>query len=117
MKIKNLLNKAINTNGLQAENLQDYKIIVKANDKVLSGWGNSGKKGHCQLVLCKDYETAKTIMDGMRKDKTLNYINYFYINDFKMISGKTYTLNIAENCTLWNNKLKGLRLTFKYSME
>lgn len=101
MKIKTLLNKAFNRTGLQAEDLQDYKIVVKANDKFLTGWGCSGIKGHCQLVLCKDYQTAVRIMYGMGKDKSLNYINYFYIKDFKMVSGKTYSVNIAEDCTLW----------------
>lgn len=102
MKIETLLNRAFNRTGLQAENLQDYKIVVKANDNFLSGWGLSGKKGHCQLVLCKDYETAKTVMDGMRKDKTLKYIDWFHINAFKMVSGKTYSVNIAEKCPAWN---------------
>ena len=103
MQLKTLLNK-VNQNYTEktAEQLKDYKYIVKSNDAMLSGWGGSGSRGHCQLVLCKDRNTADKIINGMENDGGLNYINWHYTTQLILNSKKTYSLNIAESCCAWN---------------
>lgn len=54
---------------------QGYNYIVRANDKFLSGWGNSAKSGHQVVVLCKDLQQALQLMGRMtRPGNMLNYI-------------------------------------------
>lgn len=66
-----------------------YKYVVKAQDKFLSGWGYSSNSKHLQLILCSDYEELSKIVQDLRNDKTMSYINWWFINDIKGISNAT----------------------------
>ena len=85
---------------------KEYAYVVKAKDKFLSGWGNSGRNGHIQLVLCHDKNEVYQCLYNMDKnDSGLNYLNWYWISDIKAIgnavSGKSYTIRTVENCPLW----------------
>lgn len=82
-----------------------YKYIVKANDKFLSGWGNSGVNGHIQLIAAKDWQDAEAIIYDLEKDKGFNYIDYQLINNYKNI--KNYTRN--KSFTIRNDWTRHLR--------
>ena len=74
----------------------EYKYIIKANDKLLGGWGGAEDKKHIQLIACKnDYELGK-ILNDLYKDSTFNYISYAYIEEYKKIynwtKGKSFTI-------------------------
>lgn len=58
-----------------------YKYIVKAQDKFLSGWGNSYNKKHIQLIACKTIKELDTILDDLKSDNTMGYIKWHTIND------------------------------------
>jgi len=100
--IDNLLKVTTDYGECKKEDLTDYIYIVKANDKFLSGWGGSGPRGHCQLILCKTKEQATLCMEKMRFDD-FNYINYFSLNYEKINLNphKTYNLHIIDHCPLW----------------
>ena len=57
----------------------DYKYIIKAKDKMLSGWGNATGKTHIQLIACKRHDELNTILDDLRNDNTFNYINFYVL--------------------------------------
>lgn len=82
----------------------NYKIVVKAKDIFLSGWGNSGSGGHHQLVFCKDSQTACKCVDSMRKDGAgFKYVNWFYLSSGMPVKANaSYTAHIIDNCPLWN---------------
>ena len=73
-----------------------YKYIIKANDKMLSYWGNAGEKKHVHLIACKTIEEKNIILKDVKEDHTLNYINCCYITDKKTIynytRNKSYTI-------------------------
>ena len=83
----------------ELQNLQkDYKYIIKAHDKFLSGWGNAKNRQHIQLILCKDEKEKDNILYNLYSDKTFNYINWYplkeiYFNNILALrSNKSYTL-------------------------
>ena len=75
---------------------QGYNYIIKANDKLLSGWGCATGKKHIQLIACKTIEEKYTILYDLYDDESFNYINWYYIDDIKQIKaiarGKSYTI-------------------------
>ena len=102
MKFENVIKNAI-TND--CNNINGYNIAVVASDKFLSGWGNAKDKTHKQIVLCHDSKQAHKIIDGMQRDNTFKYINYFYISGGLPLNGarQTWSIRTAEDCPLWNN--------------
>lgn len=92
---------AIYTNEELTKNLklaikQDYKFVIKAQDKFLSDWGLSENKNHLQLILCKTENEKDLILKDLYNDSTFTYVNWYYINDLQAIynatRGKTWTL-------------------------
>ena len=73
-----------------------YKYVVKAQDKFLSGWGLAYNKKHLQLILCTTYEELEAIKNDLYKDKSMSYVNWYYIKDRKGVTqaarGKSWTL-------------------------
>ena len=75
-----------------------YKYIVKATDKWLSGWSGTitENKKHIQLIACYDEQEKEAILRDVRADKTFNYIDWNYINNYSNIygwtRGKSYTI-------------------------
>ena len=74
-----------------------YKYIIKAVDKLTSGWGKAVGKKHIQLIAVKDSIEKDRVMSGLRQDnKEFAYIDFNNINDYKKIyawtRGKIYTL-------------------------
>ena len=73
-----------------------YKFIVKANDKWLGGSFNPWNKKHVQLIACKTHEEKNVILNDLYNDKTFNYIDWQYIENYKSIynytRNKTYTI-------------------------
>lgn len=59
--------------------MNNYKYIIKANDKFLSGWGEAKSKKHIQLIACKTEKEKDHILQDLRNDKTFNYINWYII--------------------------------------
>jgi len=95
------MNKTIISNEDLTKNLNElkemgYKFIVKANDKFLSGWGNSARGGHVQLIACKTYDELETIKNDLYRDNSFNYVNWDYISNKSAIYGyirnKSYTI-------------------------
>lgn len=78
-----------------------YKYIVKVNDTLLSGWGLSHGKKHIQLIACYDEKERQLVYKDLKHDDTLNYINWYYINDYKGIYSATYnkTFTIRNDWT------------------
>lgn len=87
-----------------------YKYIVKAQDKFLSGWGCANNKKHVQLIACRDMDQLERIKHDLYNDKTMNYVNWCYINDMQTIynytRNKTYT--IRNDWTRCFNDLEGV---------
>ena len=75
---------------------QGSKYIVKANDKMLSYWGNAENKKHIQLIACKTIEEKDTILRDLEQDNNFNYIDWQFINNYKGIynytKGKSFTI-------------------------
>ena len=67
-----------------------YKYIVKASDKFLSGWGLSSGRKHIELIACYDGNERELVLKDLYNDNTLNYINWYRINDYKGIYSATY---------------------------
>ena len=86
------------------------KYIVKAQDKFLSGWGYPTNKKHVQLIACKDIDQLEKIKHDLYNDKTMNYVNWCYINDMQTIynytRNKSYT--IRNDWTRCFNNLEGV---------
>ena len=98
-------NESLKENLEMLENM-GYKYIVKANDKFLSGWGNSGVNGHIQLIASKDWQDAEAIIYDLEKDKGFNYIDYQLINNYKNINNYTrYKSFTIRND--WTRHLRG----------
>ena len=74
----------------------NYQYIIKAQDKLLSGWGCSQYKKHIQLIACKTPQERETILQDLYNDKTMNYVNWYPIHDrksiYNTIRNKTYTI-------------------------
>ena len=74
----------------------DYKYIVKAQDKFLSGWGGAENKKHIQLIACKTAEEKQKILIDLYNDKTMGYVNWYTITDrkgiYNTIRNKSYTI-------------------------
>ena len=68
-----------------------YRFIIKAKDKMLSGWGNSGRGGHVQLIACKTEEEKQTILRDLYSDSTFCYIDWQFISSKENI--RNYTRN------------------------
>ena len=88
-----------NENLKQAiKKLQDlgYKYIVKANDKMLGGWGGAENKKHIHLIAAYDSNELDAILRDVRGDNSFNYIDWNYINNYSNIygwtRGKSYTV-------------------------
>lgn len=73
-----------------------YKYIVKATDKMLSGWGGSENRKHIQLIACYDEFEKSKILHDVRTDNTFNYVDWNYMSNYKSIygwtRGKSYTI-------------------------
>lgn len=73
-----------------------YKYIIKAQDKIFSGWGKAEGKKHIQLIACKTEEEKDIILKDLYSDKCMNYVNWYLITDrksiFNTIRNKTYTI-------------------------
>lgn len=81
-------------NGNLKENLQKliengYKYIIKANDKFLGGSFNPWGKKHIQLIASKTLEDTRIILEDLENDKTMNYIDWQYIENYKAIYNYT----------------------------
>lgn len=59
--------------------MNNYKYIIKATDKFLSGWGQATNKKHIQLIACKTEKEKDHILQDLRNDNTFNYINWYII--------------------------------------
>ena len=86
-------------NKQDLEELQkDYKYIIKAHDKFLSGWGKAERKQHIQLILCKDEKEKDNILYNLYHDEEFNYINWyplkndFFSNILALRNNKSYSL-------------------------
>lgn len=88
----------------------NYKYVVKAQDNCLSGWGYARNKKHIQLILCSDYEELTKIVQDLRNDKTMSYVNWWFISDIKGITqatrGKTWTLRNDWTRAFYSQKEK-----------
>lgn len=76
--------------------MNGYVYIVKAQDKFLSGWGVAKNKKAIQLIACKTPQERETILQDLRNDKTMAYVNWYSIHDrkgiYNTIRNKTYTI-------------------------
>ena len=78
--------------------LQDlgYKYIVKATDKMFSYWGGAKGRKHIELIAAYDSNELNKILADVKGDKTFNYIDWNYIENYSSIygwtRGKSYTV-------------------------
>lgn len=72
------------TKNLKELKEMGYKYIVKAQDNFLSGWGLGASK-HLQLIACKDINELETIKRDLYNDKSMSYVNWWFINDINAI--------------------------------
>lgn len=77
------------------ENLQElkdmgYQYVVKAQDKFLSGWGLSRGRKHIQLIACYNTYEKEIVLSDLYSDNSMNYINWYRIDDYKGIYNATY---------------------------
>ena len=77
------------------ENLQElkdmgYQYIVKAQDKFLSDWGRASGKKHIELIACYDEKEKDIVIKDLYSDNSMNYINWYKIDDYKGICNATY---------------------------
>lgn len=85
---------------LNSLSMEGYKYIIKANDKVLSGWGNATGKTHIQLIACKTKEERDVILDDLYNDKSFNRLNCYLIpND----NHKVIRLSYNHSYTIRND--------------
>lgn len=75
---------------LEVAKEKGYKYIVKANDKMLSGWGCARNRKHIQLILCKTPQERLRIYNDVSCDNSFNYANWYSINDWETIRNLTY---------------------------
>ena len=59
--------------------MNNYKYIIKARDKLLSGWGEAAGKTHIQLIACKTEKEKDTILKDLYNDKSFTHINWYMI--------------------------------------
>ena len=82
--------------NLEELKAQGYTCIVKAHDKLLSGWGLAEGKAHIQLIAAKTYEGVQELTQRLRSDNTYNYIAWDFIYNTKHIKNwtrnKSYTI-------------------------
>lgn len=73
-----------------------YNFVVKAKDGFLSGWGGSGKNGHIHLILCRDMYQLDIVLNDLRKDNSMLYIDWQRIENIDKIiaytRNKSFTL-------------------------
>lgn len=82
--------------------MNNYKYIIKANDKMMSGWGNATGKTHIQLIACKTEEEKDTILKDLYNDKSFNYVNWYmipYENDKIIKLSYKYSYTIRNDWT------------------
>ena len=76
--------------------MNNYKYIIKAQDKLLSGWGLAKGKKHIQLIACKTIQEKETILNDLYQDNTMLYVNWMPIHDrksiYNTIKNKSYTI-------------------------
>lgn len=84
------------TEHLKTLSDEGYKYIIKAKDTFLMGWGNGSKNGHIQLIACKTREEKEAIMQDLKNDRTMHYIDWQMIDQTNAIKrytyGKSYTI-------------------------
>lgn len=73
-----------------------YTYIIKCVDKRLSGWGGATGKKHIQLIACKDASELTAVLSDVENDKSFNYVDWNYIQNYKSIynwtKNKSYTI-------------------------
>ena len=75
-----------------------YKYIVKATDKMLSycRYTITENRKHIELIACYDDKELDAILRDVKGDKTLNYIDWNYIDNYNSIYAwtrrKSYTV-------------------------
>ena len=98
------------TNDNLKENLKilqenGYKYIVKCCDKFLSGWGAAENRKHIHLIACKDIKEREGVLNDVKNDKYMSYVNWCGINNYENIKswtrGKSWVLR--NDWTRWEN--------------
>lgn len=87
--------------------MNDYKYIIKARDKWLSGWGKANNKTHIQLIACKTEQEKDTILKDLYNDNTFSYVNWYiipYENDKIIKLSYRYSYTIRNDWTRCFNK-------------
>lgn len=82
---------------------KNYKYVVTAKDNMLSFWGDSEKKAHYQIILCKDEKEKDWIMKDCQDDNTLSYVNWYPLTEsyYTNILAKQnyYTVSLRNDWT------------------
>lgn len=75
----------------------DYSFVVTCKDKFLSGWGKALGKNHYQIILCKDKMEKDLILNDVKNDNTLSFINWYPLSEvyFNNIMQKQYKNSVT----------------------
>jgi hypothetical protein len=73
--------------------MQNSKLYVTMTDKFMSGWGLAANKTNKLIIICENWEQAKTIERNAKKRSEMKYINI-------CINKPRYGSNVFES---WRN--------------
>ena len=61
----------------EAQTISAGAWFVTMTDKFLSGWGIADGKTHKQVIICRDYQQARRLADGIRNTSNsgMKYVN------------------------------------------
>lgn len=102
---KEVINKDLSLReNLQNLQKEGYEYIVKATDKIMSGWGNAKGESHYQLVACKNSVERARIEQGFNYDKEFNRVTWYSIKNeldriIKNYNSKSHTLWLDSDWT------------------
>lgn len=89
-----------------------YNFIVKAQDKILSGWGYAEDKKHIHLIACRTYNELYKIKSDLYNDNSMCYVNWTFISNYKSIyswtRNKSFTVRNDWTRAFYSEKEKEL---------
>jgi hypothetical protein len=97
-----ILSIAHNDLDFTKERLSNYKYVVKATDKLLSGWGVAENKTAKTLLFCYTLDEARTAIEKMKRDNFI-YCNWYNLENDKIPMKKEHVFinRIIEEAVLW----------------
>lgn len=78
---------------------KEYKYLVTAKDNMLSYWGDSERKAHYQMILCKNDIERNLIMNDCKNDNMMSYVNWYPLT-------KSFYTNILSKQRHYNITLR-----------